>query len=321
MLTVKQVKARYGKLFADVHEMAEKVEELQRAVKGGLLDDDLRTRLYETREIVEMCRNNATVNTGEHEVLTQIFTGQIMYVDPRDLSVAPHLMMRGIWEWSVTTAWREVVKEGDIVLDIGANFGYFGVIAASLVKPKKVIFVEANSKLVPYIKKSMSVNGLLDKAVVENVAVGDKNGTITMNFLENHYGSSSGLDLGAEVVVRDDTVEQIEVKLELVDTIAGRNEVKRADVVKLDVEGLEPEAYTGMKSLVENSPNLKMFIEFTPGRYKDATGFFKRLRADFNYVYEITEPDGKLEIVKSYDALDFSKNDSVMLLVAKNAVS
>ena len=60
------------------------------------------TRLGDNLELVQQIRNSVTIKTGEFEALTRIFTGQKMYVDTRDISLAPHLMLDGVWEEPLT---------------------------------------------------------------------------------------------------------------------------------------------------------------------------------------------------------------------------
>lgn len=278
-------------------------------------------KLNEALYFIHQIKNGHTVSTGEFEALTKIFTGQLMYVDTRDISVVPHLLMSGEWEPAITRAFLKVIDKDDVVLDVGANFGYFGVIAASRSKGK-VIFIEANPVLAPYIRKSMSVNGMISRGVIENVAVGDKPGTASFNFLRNAWGSSSLLDIpeiaetyGPEYM----TQERVKVKVDTIDAICKRNGVKKANVIKIDVEGFEPQTYAGAKTLIKNSPGLKMFIEFSPGQYASPKKFFDTVAKDFSYLYKIEEPTGALTAIKKYSDLKFS-GDWQMVVASKHAL-
>jgi hypothetical protein len=72
---------------------------------------------------------------GDYTALTRTIYGHKMYVDTRDVSLAPHLLLDGYWEQWITNIFRELVKPGMTVVDVGANFGYYSVLAASLVRP------------------------------------------------------------------------------------------------------------------------------------------------------------------------------------------
>src|SRR4030065_1930993 len=58
--------------------------------------------------------------------------GSAMYVDSRDTGVAPFLLEWGIYEKYVTEIFKKLVKKGSVVLDVGANIGYYTLLAAPL---------------------------------------------------------------------------------------------------------------------------------------------------------------------------------------------
>lgn len=278
-------------------------------------------KMDESLYFIHLIKNGATVKTGEYEALTRIFTGQLMYVDTRDVSVAPHLMMSGRWEEAITKVFQSVLSEGNTVLDLGANFGYFGIIAgAQIGKSGKLLLVEANPELIKYIDKSLAVTGLSRISHVEQVAISEKEGSAEFHFLEDAWGSSGLMDVQA--MAQTDHMnyslrKSFKVRTTAVDSLCAKVGISSADVIKLDIEGYEPHAYEGMRKIIKNSPNLKMFIEFAPDRYKDAEGFFKKLQSDFKCIYHITEPHGELEAIDTYKALDFSQSGWAMLVASK----
>lgn len=275
---------------------------------------------------VNNLKNGATVQTGEFEALTRLFTGQKIYVDTRDISVAPHLMLDGHWEPEITTVFRRHIQPDAVVFDVGANFGYFGLIAGTHVNPNKgqIHFFEANPTLTPYIFKTLSVNGLLRPSQIVTKAVSDKAGTVDLVVLEDFWGSSGiGLDhanlhtAGQEIAIR----EKVNVPTITLDTYAKENKIKAVDVIKMDIEGHEETAYKGMRKLVAKSPNLKLFLEFTNNAYKDAKKFFGRIHDDFGHVYAINNQNGKLTKVSTYAKLQkLMRDDWIMLLASKKPV-
>lgn len=281
-------------------------------------------KLDEALYFIHMVKNSQSAQIGEFETITRIFTGQLMYVDTRDASVAPHLIMSGHWEETITSVFNRVIKPNDIVFDVGANFGYFGIVAGSKTR-NKIVFVEANPHLIPYIKKSSAVAGLLRQSIVENVAVSDKSGSAPFYFVEDAWGSS-GLHDTNTMSKNDDynyeLREKIKVRVDTIDDIASRNSIRSVDVLKLDVEGVEPEAYMGMKKLVKNSKQLKLFIEFTPNRYADPQGFYETIESDFPYMYQIIGEgsDGKLQKLKHYSDMKLHDDVWSMLVASKTSL-
>ena len=95
-------------------------------------------------------------------------------VDPRDGSVAKHMLEVGFWEWWVTKAMADCMRPGTICVDLGANAGYFGALFQSL-GAAATISVEANPELARRLRQTGERNGWQHFEVVE-CAVGDREG-------------------------------------------------------------------------------------------------------------------------------------------------
>src|SRR5579871_4793090 len=75
------------------------------------------------------CLRQAQTYLGDHTLLIQTVFGHVMYVDSRDLSLTPHLFRQGYWELDVTRFFLGVVKPGMRVVEVGANVGYYTLLA------------------------------------------------------------------------------------------------------------------------------------------------------------------------------------------------
>lgn len=278
-------------------------------------------------ELKQRTKNSGSLVLSEHEMVTKIFSGLKMYLDPRDVAVVPHLALDSIWEHRITAAWLSVVKPQDTVLDVGSNFGYFGALAAQITDKKhsKVVHFEANPHLIPYIHKTLDVNWLNEQSVVENLAVGDKEGMLTLRVLKDYLGSSSVLPLEhtakyMSTKMHLETAEEVKVKAVSLDSYCKTNGIKTVDLIKMDIEGFEDKAYAGMRTIVKDSPNLTFFIEFTKDSYDDPKGFYDQMLKDFGHVYLIDE-DGYIVKPKktTYEAIVGDADDWVMPVFSKNA--
>lgn len=268
----------------------------------------------------------STIVISEKEMITKIFSGLKVYLDPSDLAVAIHIALDGIWEAWITKAWVDVVKPNDVVIDIGANFGYFGALAAQKTNKKnsKVIFFEANPHLIPYINKTLSVNWLNEQSVVENLAVADKAGKVTLNILKGYIGSSSVHSLEhTEAYMHSkmhlEKAEAVKVDAVSIDDYCRANKIKTIDLIKMDIEGFEDKAYEGMRGMVKASPNVTLFIEFTKDSYDNPQKFYQQMLDDFGNVYVINE-HGQLEVPKNTDYASIIEvsDDWVMPVFSKN---
>ena len=244
-------------------------------------------KVDESLYFIHQVKNAVTVKTGEFEALTRVFTGQKMYVDTRDISLAPHIMLDGMWEESFTRIFRRYITADAVVFDVGANFGWFGLMAGTDVQTGSIHFFEPNPLLASYIRKTVSVNGLWNRAKVVQKAVGKTEDDITLTIPGDYFGSAS-VNIDNQVVanyVDERDINTVLVQQTRLDTYIQENKLKKIDVIKIDVEGYEESVYAGMAKLVKNNPDLLVFMEFTAGSYKDPKGFFKKIATDFVNVY------------------------------------
>ena len=68
---------------------------------------------------------------GDYKALIRLGDGHRAYVNTKDKSIVPHLSMLGYFSPWVYSAIVRNIKEGDTVVDIGANIGYMTMAMAS----------------------------------------------------------------------------------------------------------------------------------------------------------------------------------------------
>src|SRR5258708_4586206 len=101
-----------------------------------------------------------------------VVQGQRMWLDDKD---SLELATREIYEPMETRLFKKEIKPGQTVLDIGANIGYYTLIAAKLVGPSgKVYAFEPDPTNFKILKKNVERNGH-SNVVLVNQAVADKN--------------------------------------------------------------------------------------------------------------------------------------------------
>ena len=321
-----------GGLIHTVREMYEAVQRLDSKISAS--EKVLRTtqlainheQSLMLNELNQRVKHSGSIVLSDREMVTKIFSGLKMYVDPRDIAVVPHLALDSIWEHRITAAWLSVVKPHDTVLDIGSNFGYFGALAAQITdkKQSKIVHFEANPHLIPYIRKTLDVNWLNEQSVVENLAVGDKEGTLTLRILQDYLGSSSVLPIEHTkkymgTKMRLNVAESVKVKATTIDSYCKANKIATVDLIKMDIEGFEDKAYAGMRGVVKASPRLTLFIEFTKDSYAKPKEFYDQLLADFGHVYTIDDDGYIIKPKKTdYESIVGDAHDWVMPIFSKN---
>lgn len=184
---------------------------------GNQLSEVLR-QLSEVAHSANRAKNSSWYSLSENEIVTSLYTGQFIVVDRRDLSLTPSLVLTGEWELEFAQFFRSLIKPGDVVFDIGANVGYFGLISSVQNGDGETHFFEANPDLARLIAKTCQLNALpTHKSIVINKAIGREKGSVTLRKPVNLWGSASchtGIfsdkqEFENEYVVEMDSVEPL----------------------------------------------------------------------------------------------------------------
>jgi len=212
------------------------------------------------------CLRQPQTYLGDHTLLMQTIFGHMMYLDSRDISLTPHLLRQGCWEPDVTRFFLRIVKPGMRVVEVGANVGYYTLLACSLVGPTgRVTAFEANPAAVTLTRRSLLVNGFRDRATIVEMAVTDAPGTVILHQLDQRQGDGSLFDFSDDQLrFAGDRVTKVEVPSTSLDAFFDRDEP--IDLFRMDVEGAEPLVFDGMRRILERNPRIKIMLEFFPER-------------------------------------------------------
>jgi FkbM family methyltransferase len=136
------------------------------------------------------------------------------------------------------------VRPGDVVLDVGANVGFFTLIAARLVGSEgRVYAFEPLPSNVETLRRNVELNALANVEIIE-AAVGAVEGRARLAL-----GRSS---LDGRLIADDQSAEEsVEVRVVSLDGVGLRDPAR---VVKIDVEGAEWDVLKGMKDLLRTRP-------------------------------------------------------------------
>jgi FkbM family methyltransferase len=184
--------------------------------------------------------------------------GFLIRVDPTDYAVGHTVARTGSYEPEVSAKLREVLPSGGTFVDIGANIGWFSLLAASLVGPTgRVIAVEPNPRNVALLRQSAKDNGF-DNIDIVAVALGERPGAAALET----DGSNGRL-----IPIDGPPLQAVEASFVVatfpLDTVLNEVGATRVDVVKIDVEGAEPLVIRGATRTISESRPL-LISEFYP---------------------------------------------------------
>lgn len=220
--------------------------------------------------------------------------------------VLAHLMANGLFEPHVTRLIKTLLRPGMTVVDVGANIGYYSLLAARLVGEQGAVWAfEPAPSLADLLTRSIAENGYEGRVHVIPAAVGDVSGAATLHvnvaepFLSSLYDETPENSRGGRA--HDGRIELVEVRRTTLDDWAAAHGWPAVDLVKIDIEGGEKPALEGMAELSRRNPHLKLIIEFNVTALRSAgvtpTKFFATLQArGFNRVSVIGERPRVLDL-------------------------
>jgi FkbM family methyltransferase len=171
-----------------------------------------------------------------------------------DRLITGHISEHGEYEPQLTAYLRENLRPGMTFVDIGANVGYFSVLASRLVGPEgAVIAVEPGPANVALLRSNLWRNGCANATVLP-IAAHVRRGHAQM-VLSSGGGSGNWLQEGQ---VDDPAVL---VPCAPLDDLLGDMPV---DIVKCDAEGSDVFAIMGMRKAIAANPDIKIVAEFWP---------------------------------------------------------
>ena len=206
-----------------------------------------------------------SVYLGDFTCLSKTDRGHKIYLDTRDISLAPHIMLDGVWETWIAELVEKVVLPGMRVVEVGANVGYFTLLLAGRIGPNGSIDTfEANPSVYKNLYRSLAINGFLDRVRPHCMAVADRCGTVPFHTRLHYQGSSSlhAFD-PAEVEGSLDEVKSFDATVTSLDAFFEKS-LQPIDFIKMDAEGAEGLIVSGMQQLLACSPNLKIVMEYSP---------------------------------------------------------
>jgi FkbM family methyltransferase len=209
------------------------------------------------------------VYMGDHTALVATRWGAKMLVDTSDAMVTPWLVLDGLWESTVTGWLQQTLKPGQVFVDVGANVGYFTLLGGLLVGPKgKVVAIEAHPRLAELLQRNVIINGLHGHVTTWQRAAWSESTELKLHMRANFASNSSIGSIGSDALARlGDTEEIVGVQAVRLDDLLGDD--NHVDVLKIDVEGAEVQALTGLAHTLQANPDITIMFEWSPAQISD----------------------------------------------------
>jgi len=262
---------------------------------------------------------NLTVRGIESSLKTnyaEVWAGK-MFLHPND---AFRLSIHGIHGAHDLKIFKDNVKNGDNVVDLGANIGYFTLILAKLVGPTgKVFAFEPDPRNLTLLKKNIEYNNYKNVIIVPK-AVSNVNDKCTLyvgqkTFGQNRIYKPEKTDTQKFVPTDSETIR-------LDDFFKANNLLDKISFIKMDIEGSEFLALSGMKEILKLNKNIKIFTEVETSYLEDAGSSYDQFMdvlTENNFTFSLA--DNRNEVLIKVDRSQLKKilssGDSVNILCVK----
>ncbi len=212
----------------------------------------------------------------------------------------------GVYEFAVSNLVREYLRPGDVFVDVGANIGYYSVIAGAIVGHSGAVYAfEPSARIRARLERNIALNNMTQVRVRPEAVTGQSG---VVRLIESRDTGNDGLayvdmnggDAGVEVrAVRLDELTELSVP--------------PPALIKVDVEGGEPEVFRGATAMLDrvDAPSI-LFESFEIVR--DA-GILR------NHGYQVLQPalrGGSVRLTSNLEAPRYRRWEAPNFLAVKS---
>jgi len=175
-----------------------------------------------------------------------------------DRHVSRRVREEGVWEPYETKVLLSLLGPGSVFLDVGANIGYFSLLAAGCVGPSgAVVAVEPDPDNCRLLRDSVVHNGFGPSVELVEGALSDVNGEGRLYLSEDNLGDHQ---IFGDAAGRNSVPITLYNGSQLLAT-----KLRRIDVLKVDTQGAEYQVMNGLAPLLRSLPSMPyIMIELTP---------------------------------------------------------
>lgn len=166
-------------------------------------------------------------------------------------------------------------KDGYVFYDIGANTGWYSMLAAILNKKSLIFSFEPVTEHIECLQESIALNRLEAQVVIHPIALSNSNGEMSMLL------AGSGSSLEKDFLSTNEGVRIVKIKT--LDSVIKEKNIPTPDFIKIDVEGHEYKVLLGAKDILSKSSPI-LFIEIAKTLKSIHRGFIHK---DYEAIFSL----------------------------------
>jgi FkbM family methyltransferase len=230
---------------------------------------------YSSRaEVERIGRAGCVWYLEDDAVVARVLSSFWLYCEAEDTAFTPWMKSDGFWEAWITTWMSQQFETNDHFIDVGANVGYYSMMAAKA--GLHVTAYEPNPDVADLLERAVAKNRVM--VDVQRVALSNRGGKKKLFVPEGHSGGAhfdaKGIDVKAATLDRTNAM-------------VGQN-----ILMKIDAEGAEPLIWAGSKDTRAHN-NVTTILEWDARRF-DADKFADEL---FQHRVSLVNYEGRESIV------------------------
>ena len=234
--------------------------------------------------------------TRDIETVTRTSYDFLMHLNTRDF-IQHTIFVTGRWDDDVGRTIRSILKADDVFVDIGANVGYFSLMASKICR--KVISFEPNPTCLTQLNRNIEINKAKN-IDIRPIGLADRCG-----IAEFHVSNASNIGGGS---LREGSGEKFSVQL---DTLANQLPDQPIRLIKIDIEGAEVVALKGASDILSRPDAPDVICEISENSLQQLGSSKEelfRLMSSHGYKNKIISPIRKSNLTDEvpffqYDAL------------------
>ena len=207
----------------------------------------------------------------------------------------------GLWEPDLTDWISAQLRPRDTFIDVGANIGYYSLLASTRVGPSgSVVAIEASPAIFQQLRANLDRNRAANIRAV-NIAASDQRGRMQLFRGPVHNQGETSL------FRREGFEPDVVVKVAPLAEILKPREIANARLIKMDIEGAEGVVLPALTALFSSCrPDMELIVEFHPqyltGPGRSATELLDLVGASGFNAYRVTNDYWPLSYLKERKA-------------------
>tara|TARA_Y100000590_G_scaffold444358_1_gene575004 strand:+ start:329 stop:1291 length:963 start_codon:yes stop_codon:yes gene_type:complete len=222
--------------------------------------------------------------TNKYFYKRKIYNYQL-YLRLSDPGLSRDLAIRGTREEQLKFIIDKEVASGNVILDVGANIGYYSIMLANIVGSNgKIYALEPEPTNYQTLEKNITLNKL--ENIIEPYQMGASDTNLPKFLYRSKYSNMHSFILPEnDIIDIKNPKSQIEIKMtNLSDFISNKEPI---DMLRMDIEGYEVEVLLGLQDAIKNNTwTGKILFECHFKKYNETHNIKNKLEFLFDNGYK-----------------------------------